>query len=174
MTILQKTGWLFLPVCLLSAAMACHNPARQQDSKEVAASFAVQAVAGFYESLQLAELANQKSGRPEVKQMADALKENYTPLLERFKTFAAAANIPLPSNEGKDARDDYSKLSALPPQQFDKQWCELLMEKHKKAIASYESIAAAAGGDTLQKLVMDALPALRRQYDMLMQYHHKL
>ena len=174
MIITQKTGWLLLHVCLLSATMACRNPARRQDSKDVAedkndikfdnkeqektASFTVQAVADFYESLQL----------------ADALKENYTPLLERFKTFAAAANISLPANEGKDARDAYSKLAALPPQQFDKQWCELLLEKHKKAIASYESIASAAGADTLQKLVMDALPALRRQYDMLMQYHHKL
>lgn len=190
MNILKTFRLLALPVLLLSAGIACRNPAQKQDSKDVAedkndikfdnkdqeenASLTVDAVAGFNDMLYLSELAARKSGNAGVQQVAAVLKEEYTGLMERFKAWGAKNNISLPAEATKQAREDAAMLEALPPKRFDKQWCELMMEKHKKMIGRYESAVAGLPADSLRKIVADVLPPVRTQYDKLMQYHHKL
>ena len=190
MNSIQTFRSFVLPLLLLSAGIACRNPAQKQDSKDVAedkndikfdnkdqeknASFTVDAVAGFNDMIQLSELAAQKSANAGVKQVAAALKEEYTGLLGRFKAWGAKNNISLPAEATKQAREDAAMLAALPPRRFDKQWCELMMEKHKKMIGQYESAAAGLTADSLREIVTAVLPPVRTQYDKLMQYHHKL
>jgi predicted outer membrane protein len=190
MNIMQSLRAFVLPLFLLSAGIACRNPAQKQDSKDVAedkndikfdnkdqeknASFTVDAVAGFNDMIHLSDLAVQQSANTGVKQLAAALKEEYTGLLDRFKAWGAKNNISLPAEATKQAREDAAMLAALPPRRFDKQWCELMMEKHKKMIGQYESATTGLPADSLREIVTAVLPPVRTQYDKLMQYHHKL
>ncbi len=187
MTILKSCTSLLL--CLLLAT-ACRNAAQKQDSSDVAndkndqklgdkglgkqAALIVEVIAANYQSLQLAELAGQKSANPDMQQIAGGLKETHTALLDRFKAYAAKKDISIPGDQTKEAREAHTKLDGLAAGQFEKKWCELLIELHQKTIADIESALNDMGEeDEGRKLFSEALPPLREQNDKLMQYHHR-
>ena len=187
-----KKWLLYAAVFLLTTGSftTCRNPAQKQDSKDVAddknnirfddknkeqlAAFVVDAVANCYNELQLAALAAQKSLHNDIKELAVAMSADDSSLLERLKVYATRNNISIPAGETKEAKEEYTRLAVMPEAQFDKQWIDLLMDKHKKTIARFEAAAGQLPDDTIRTLVQEALPVTRRHYDKLMQYHHKV
>ena len=169
---------------------ACRNPSQKQDSKDVAddknnikfddkneeqlAAFVVDAVANCYHELQLAALMAQKSSHADIKEIAAAMAAGDSSLLESLKAYATKNNISIPANETKEAKEEYSQLAVVPGEQFDKKWIDLLMDKHKKTITRFETAAGQLPDEALRNLVQEALPSIRRHYDKLMQYHHKV
>ena len=181
---------LLLLFTAVTLSPACRNAAQKQDSSDVAndkneqkfddkakekqASLLVEVVAAGYQSLQLADLALQKSTRPEVKAIAGGLKAAHTALLDQFKAYAVKRNISVPGEQTKEARETNTRLAELPPEKFDKQWCELLIEQHRKTIADMENALKDEQEEDARKLFSAVLPPLREQNDKLMQYHHRL
>ncbi|HEY4148602.1 MAG TPA: DUF4142 domain-containing protein [Chitinophagaceae bacterium] len=118
-------------------------------------------------------MADRKSTHPDVQQVAGGLKDTHTALLDRFKAYAAKKDISVPGEQTKEAREAYTKLDGLAPGQFEKKWCELLIEQHRKIIADIESALNDMPEEEGRKLFSEALPPLREQNDKLMQYHHR-
>jgi len=180
---------LLLALVAVNAA-SCRNPAQKQHSRDAAndkndikfkdktdertASLLVDAVAADDQVILLSGLAAQQTTRSDVKDIAIRMKNVHTALLDRFKAYAVKRNISVPAEETKQAREEYVALAALPPQQFDKKWCELLLQKHRKMITDFETALNSQPEEDIKKLLQEVLPPLREQNDKLMQYHHRL
>ncbi|HSC40400.1 MAG TPA: DUF4142 domain-containing protein, partial [Chitinophagaceae bacterium] len=143
-------------------------------NKEQLAAFVVDEVANCYNELQLAALAAQKSSHTDIKEMAAAMAAGDSSLLERLKVYATKNNFSIPANGTKEAKEEYTRLAVIPEAQFDRKWIDLLMDKHKKTIARFETALLQLPDEAMKNLVQEALPVTRRRYDKLMQYHHKV
>jgi len=94
--------------------------------------------------------------------------------LNQLKDLSGKKSINVPSEEDQDAKDNYKNLSEKSGKEFDKAWCEALVDKHKKTIDKLEDIADDNADPDLKNWAATILPKIRTHHDKLMACHDKL
>lgn len=138
------------------------------------AQFVVDVVTSNYGEVKLAQLAQQKSSNKELKEVAKMLETDHTAVLNDLKSMASKKGITVPTEESGVAKDKLKDLSDDKPSEFDKEWCETLMDNHKNSISKFENAANDATDPDLKNFVNTVLPKLRTHHDKLMECHKKL
>jgi len=136
--------------------------------------FLSDAVSGNYGEVRLAKLALQNSSNNEVKGVARLLEKDHTAALSQLKSLAAKKKITIPTEETPDLKTKISDLSGKKGGDFDKVWCDMLMEKHKATIGKYEEMAKATTDADVKSWINGILPKIRIHHDKLMACHGKL
>ena len=163
---------------------------QQQDSKEIAeekndttlttkasekdAQLAVDVVASNYAEVALAKTAQQKSSNAEIKDIAGMLENDHTALIGQFKDYAAKNSVALPTEITPEAQKDVNDLADAKPADFDKKWCNELLDKHEATIKKLEGALNDISDASLKTLVTDALPKIRMHRDKLMECKNKM
>jgi putative membrane protein len=179
-------------VCLVvgSIAMSCQDETKPEESKKVAeelnedkfktdssedkAQFVVEAAAGNYGEIKLAQLAIQKSTNKDIQAIAKTLEADHTTALNELKTLAASKAINIPTEEPDKTKELITDLSDDKPADFDKAWVKALMDKHEKTIRSYEKELNDSKDEALKAWITKVLPIIRTHHDKLMAYNSQI
>lgn len=138
------------------------------------AEFVVDVVASNFGEVKLAKLAQQKSSNPEIKDVAKLLEADHGAVLNDLKSLASKKGLVLPTEESGDAKDKLQELTNQKASEFDKEWCEILMDNHRSSISKFEKAANDVSDPELKNFVNTVLPKLRTHHDKLMECHKKL
>lgn len=159
-----------------SVSEAKEHNARNFDDRtdEREADFIVEAVAGNFEELKLAQLAQQKSTHSDVIEIAKMLEEEHELFLTELKGLANKKGIAIPLEETEAAKKDRSALADKSEDDFNKKWCNMLIEKHEKNIDKFESAWKKADDVDLRDWINKTLPALKEHHEHLRQCESKL
>jgi predicted outer membrane protein len=151
-----------------------NDSALSTKAAEKDAQFIVDVVAANYGEVKLAQLAEQKSSNKEIKDVAQMLEADHTAVLNDLKAMASRKGITVPTEESGEAKDKLKELTDEKASNFDKEWCETLMDNHKNSISKFENEANDASDPDLKNFVNTVLPKLRTHHDKLMECHKKL
>lgn len=173
-----------------SFTVGCNNEQKPEESKEVAedqndakfksdsaehnAQFVVDAANGNLAEIRMAELAQQKSGNKEIKEIAKMLQDDHTAALNDLKVLAGNKSISIPADVTDDTKNQLQKLTDEKPASFDKEWTDKLMEKHQKTISDYEAALGTVTDQDIKNWINTVLPKIRTHHDKLMALNSKL
>ncbi len=152
----------FLKGTLISATLvasillvaSCGSSQKPEDAKDVAeeqnedmfdnnkqeedAQFLVNAAEINLEGIQLGQLAQQKGGTAEVKELGKMVEDVHTKSLNDLKRLANSKMITIPTSPTDDAKDAYETLNKKSGNDFDKAYADMMVSEHEDAIDVFE------------------------------------
>jgi putative membrane protein len=155
-------------------AESSNDSALNSKAAEKNAQFVVDVVASNYGEVKLAKLAQQKASNSELKDVAKQLEADHSAVLADLKQLASTKGISIPTEETGEAKDKLKELTDGKTSEFDKEWCETLMDSHKTSITKFENAANDLSDPDIKNFVNTVLPKLRTHHDRLMECHKKL
>lgn len=180
---MNKTYQLHITVLLIAIAMGCTQSGKNENSLNIAknhneknfdkrvdekeANFIVETIAGNYAEVKLARLALNKSTNPEVKELAKTLEADHAKIIQSLKGLANKKGIAIPLEESPKAKKEIITLSTSNEEKFNKQWCDLLADKHKKTIRKFENTWAKTDDLDLRNWINETLPGLKDHQEQL-------
>lgn len=151
------------------------NEEKFEDSNmESDADFVSNAVASNYAEIELARLAADRSKDPEVKKVASMLVMEHTKTLGELKTLAQAKGITVPTDGGEDAKNQAEKFAGKEAEDFNKDWCKEMIDKHEKSINQYEKRMDKTEDAELKAWLGKTVPHLRNHLEQLSACHEKM
>ena len=168
---------------------ACNN--RNTESSEIAkdenrenfksreekqdADFVVEAVAQNYANIRFAQLAMNKSGNPDIREVAALIEKDQATELRKFKGFANKKGIAIPLEETDDTRDKLNELANEGTvDKFNEKWCRDLAKRNEREIQSFESMWEKTEDGDLKELINASLPEMRNHLVRLRSCQEKL
>ncbi len=177
-------------VFMTAAITSCSPSKKEESSVEVAkdandetletrkdekdAEFIVDAVAGNYAEIKMAQMALNTSMSAEVKDIARMLETDHTKVLTELKGYANKNGISIPMEESEDAKGKIKDLSEIDVKDFDKKWCSLMVDKHEKSISNFEDRWNKTEDPELKDWINKTLPALKSHLEMLKAHEEKM
>jgi len=178
-------------ICLLLVTtlfFACNNN-KPEDTKEVAedknderfenrkaekdADFLAEAAGISLEEIALGELAASKATNTEVKDLGSMMVTEHQKSLEELKALAAKKSVALPEAMTDNAKEDLGKFSNKEAKEFDKDYCDKMVDGHKDAISKFEKASTDAEDADVRNWATQTLPTLRKHLDHAMACREK-
>ena len=151
-----------------------NDSALSSRDSEKNAQFVVDVIASNYGEVKLAKLAQQKASNSELKDVARMLESDHNAVLTDLKQLASTKGITVPTEENAVSKDKIKELTEEKASEFDKEWCETLMDSHKASISKFENAANDLSDPDIKNFANTVLPKLRTHHDKLMECHKKL
>lgn len=188
----KKLG-LLLQVTFVTAVLlfaSCGNNQKPKDTKEVAedqndekfdqnkkekdAQFLVNAAEINMEEIQLGQLAQQRGTANHVKEMGKMMEDAHTKSLNDLTALAQTKTITIPTSATDDAKDAYEKLSKKSGNDFDREYTDMMVNKHKDAIDAFEKVSTDEDRDAeIKNWAIASLPNLRTHYNHAVEVQKK-
>ncbi|MES2621057.1 MAG: DUF4142 domain-containing protein [Bacteroidota bacterium] len=137
------------------------------------AQFLVDATAFNREQIQLARLGTQK-GNGDVKGLSAMMLTEHEKSLKQATDYAKNKQITVPDSISTDAADNYNALRDKNGIDFNKAFCERLVESHQKAIGFFEKESADSRDQDLKEWATTKLPDIRTHLDHIFAVQKKL
>jgi len=182
---MKTTSWL--KTIIISASflgfLACSNSQKPADSKNIAeeqneagisatgntqkpdAQFLVDAAEINLEEIQLGQLAQQKSSVKEIKDLGRMMEKEHTQSLNDLSVLAKKKMISIPTSPTDKVNDEYKKLNDKSEKDFNKDFCDMMVNGHKKAISKFEDATKNASDADVRSWAVQTLPKLRSHLD---------
>lgn len=194
---LPKT-WLFQVILFLSASlflMTSCDDRKGKDSKEVAeerneemenqknedlnkerdTDFLIKAAEISMEDIQLGQLAQQKGTTADVKNLAKMMVDEHTKVMADLSALAGRKAIAIPTATTDKVKNAYDKLNEKAAgNDFDKEYCDMMVKGHKDAIDAFEKASSNAFDADIKAWASSMLPGLRTHLDKAMACEDKL
>jgi putative membrane protein len=151
-----------------------HNEAKFDSSKEKDATFLSDAAEINLEEIELGKLAQKNAMVPDIQNLGKSIRTEHNKVFESLKILAVKKMISVPDSLTQKGKDSYRNLMAQPGKDFDRAFCGLMVENHKKAIALYELASNDCTDEDLKAWAIASLPTLRHQLDNAMICQKKL
>jgi putative membrane protein len=160
---------------------SCNNTTKNDDTKAIAeehndakynssdtendADFLVAAAEINLEEIKLGQLAQNTSTSTEVKNLGKMMETAHTKSLNDLKELAAKKNITIPTTLTEKGEDAYKKLSDKSVNNFDKTYCDMMVDGHKDAISKFEKAAVECKDGDIKSWASSMLGGLRTHLD---------
>ena len=170
-----------LIIALAFGISSCGNNAKTEDTKEVAedhneakfddnktegdAEFLVNAAEINMMEIQLGELVASKAMMGEVKELGKMMVTQHTKSLTELKGLAEKKMMTIPTELTNEGKDMYEKLNKKSGMDFDKEYCDMMVNGHKDAIDKFEKASANSTDADIKEWATSSLPALRTHLD---------
>jgi putative membrane protein len=150
---------LSAPFFLSAIALAAEALSTEDFVKTVAISDMFEVESG--------RLANEKAQNDDVQSFGDQMVDDHSKTSEELKALVQDKNIKaeLPSKLDDEHQAKLDKLKGLSSNQFDKEYVRTQIDAHQKAVALFESYAAAGENDDLKKWAGDTVPTLKEHLE---------
>jgi putative membrane protein len=144
-------------------------------ASEKDAQFVVDVTASNYAEIELAQAAQEKSTNQEIKDIAAMLESDHKMLISQLKDYASQHSVATPDSATTDAQKEATDLANNNKgADFDKKWCNELLDKHEKTISKLEGASNEVVDPALKTWIADALPKIRAHRDKLMECKNKM
>ncbi|MEJ0032705.1 MAG: DUF4142 domain-containing protein [Bacteroidota bacterium] len=151
-----------------------NNKHFESKSSEKEADFVVETIEGNFANLKFAQMAIDRSGNENVKEVAAMIEKDHESLIRELKGFANMRGIAIPLEENKKARKKLDDLSGTHDKSFDEKWCNEVTNRHEETIEELENMWEKTGDEELKQWINSALPGLRNNLVKLQSCHEKL
>jgi putative membrane protein len=182
----KRTSLLFLGFALL---MACNdadndkndtvdkadsiNESRQDIIKndttiavdEKSSEFIVRAANASMAELEMVRNAGQVSTIQHIKNFAAMLGKDHESLQQQIKSLAATKNIALPAAVDADDQKDINDLAKKTGKNYDKEFINEMIDRHKNGIKLFEDAAKDANDADIKAFANNSLTKLRMHLD---------
>jgi putative membrane protein len=150
---------LSVAILLTTSASAAQAPTTENFVKTVA-------ISDMFE-IQSGQLADEKAESDDVQSFGKQMTDDHTETSDDLKELIEDEEIKveLPSKLDDEHQAKLDKLKGLSGNQFDKKYVRMQIDAHQKAVALFESYAAAGENDDLKKWVGDTLPTLKEHLE---------
>jgi len=169
----------FIIIAVAFSAASCSN-SKPEDPKDVAedqneekfsgnkeddAQFLVNAAEINLMEIQLGQLASSNAMMSEVKEMGKMMVTDHTKAMSELKELAAKKAITIPEALTEDGQKEYNKMTEKTGKDFDKDYCDKMVDGHKDAIDKFEKAANNATDAEIKQWASSTLPTLRTHLD---------
>ncbi len=164
-------------VSAIAFAITCNKSHQPEDSKEMAeeqndakfddnskendAQFLVNAAEINLLEIQLSELALERAAMQDVKNLAKEMADVHNKSLKDLNDMASKKMISVPTALTKEGQDTHQKLMDKGANDFDKEYCDMMVSGHKDAIDKFEKASKECADPEIQQWAMNTLPVLR-------------
>lgn len=143
-----------------------HNEAKMDNNaQEKDAQFLVDAAEINLMEIDLGNLAQEKATMAEVKDMGKMMVDQHTKTMNELKELAAKKTITIPTSATEDGQEKMKKFSEKSGHDFDKDYCDAMVDGHKDAIDKFEKASNDASDPDIKAWAAATLPALRNHLD---------
>lgn len=135
------------------------------NQQEKDAQFVVNAAEMNIEEIQLGQLAQQKGSSSHVKELGKMMVEMHTKSQNDLATLANNKFVSIPTSPTDDAMKSYDKLNEKSGTDFDKAYADMMVDKHKDAIKTFEKASSDCEDMDIKNWATTSLPDLRAHLD---------
>ncbi len=133
------------------------------NSKE--AAFLIKAAELSLREIELAKLAQSNGGSVNIKEMAKRVQEDHVEFLKEIRKLAELRSISIPDELPVTTSETTRKLIGKEGNNFNNEYCDLMLEGQKEAIAIYKSASERLKDPAVKNWAGKALPVLRDHLD---------
>jgi putative membrane protein len=146
-------------ILLTSVALTAQAPTTEDFVKTVV-------ISDMFE-VQSGQLASEKAQHSDVKSFGKQMVDDHTKTSDELKDLIDDEDIKveLPGKLDSEHQTNLDKLTGPSGGQFDKEYVRMQIDAHQKAIALFESYAAAGENDDLKDWAGDTLPKLKEHLE---------
>ncbi|MCW3077318.1 MAG: putative outer membrane protein [Bacteroidetes bacterium] len=142
------------------------NDAKFHNSKE--AKFLVDATEISFEEIEIAHLAVSNGTNDNIKDIAKLMEKDHNEMLEEMKKIAQAKDITLPTEITAEGQKERKRQAEKSGTEFDKHYCETVVENHKKAVKKYMAALEDCEDVEVKNYATKTLVTLRSHIDQAM------
>ena len=142
-----------------------HNEAKFNNNKEKDAQFLVNAAEVNLEEIKLGEIAKTNGKMPEVKKMGEMMVMEHGQALKDLQVLAAKKQITIPTSITDNGQEAYKKMMNKKGSDFDKAYCDMMVDGHKSAVENFEKVSMGEGDADIKGWATSMLPTLRAHLD---------
>jgi putative membrane protein len=163
---INMTRELTAAALALSAAILLTTPTSAAQAPTTEDFVKTVAISDMFE-IQSGQLADEKAESDDVQSFGKQMTDDHTETSDDLKELIEDEEIKveLPSKLDDEHQAKLDKLKGLSGNQFDKEYVRMQIDAHQKAVALFESYAAAGENDDLKKWVGDTLPTLKEHLE---------
>lgn len=161
---------------------SCDNKPKAEDTKEVAedqneaktdgmkneadAQFLVNVAEINQEEISLGKLAQQKGSMTDVKELGKMMVDAHTKAMTDLSALAMSKSITLPESKTDDVNEAYKEMNQKSGREFDKEYCDKMVDGHKDAISKFEKASNDAVDPDIKAMAAGMLPSLNKHLGM--------
>jgi len=150
-----------LPLAYLAAGLVCLAAAQARaDVSNADRSFIERAVSGGMAEIQTAQLAQQRSNSPQVRQFASRIIADHTQANGELQQIAQDQNITLPEQPSAKDASAYRRLIGLNGTAFDQAYAQAEISDHQQDIALFRKEAQSGQDPAAKSFAQKTLPIL--------------
>jgi putative membrane protein len=168
----QREPYGKTPDRTITAHPSANNPKKAMD--ETDQNFMREAAIGNQAEIQLGQMAQEKSGSPEVKSFGQRMVKDHSDTSDKLKNIAESQHISLPVGLDPQHKDVTARLSRLSGPQFDQAYMQLMVQEHTKDVDKFKKEAADAHDDTVKQFAAASLPILQSHLNEAQQVEQQL
>lgn len=173
----------------LFTAMACQENKKPEDTKVVAdtqneynfttnskeddAQFLVNASVLNLNTIELAQLAQQKSTNDDLKGLAIMLEKDHKASIKEITNLANTKFIVIPKSMSDDGKTSFKELTNLSTIEFEKAYTNLMVKEHQDAIILFDKASTESKDKEIKALAIATLPKLRQHLDIAITFQEK-
>lgn len=173
----------------LFTAMACQENKKPEDTKVIAdnqneynfttnskeddAQFLVNAAALNLNTIELAQLAQQKSTNDDLKSFAMMLDKDHQAAMKEIINLANTKSVVIPKSVTSDGRAAFKDLTNLSNADFDKAYTNLMVKAHQDAITLFDKASTESKDGAIKALAITSLPKLQQHLDIAITFQEK-
>lgn len=116
--------------------------------------------------VQLAQMAQQKSNNPEIKQFAQQMIQDHGQNQQQVDSLASKLSITAPGDVAPDQKQQADRLQNLSGDQFDKAYAKLMVQEHRKDVSEFKRAQQSAKNSDIKQYVDQTLPVLQQHLQM--------
>ena len=144
-------------------------------NKERDEDFLIKATEINMEEIQLGQLAQQKGTLQDVKDLAKMLTDEHNKAMNDLRALASRESIAIPTATTDKVKNAYDKLNEKAPgNDFDKEYCDMMVKGHNDAIDAFEKAASNAYDPDIKAWAASMLPGLRSHLEQAKACEEKL
>jgi putative membrane protein len=126
------------------------------------------------EEIQVGSIAQQNGTTDDIKEMGKTLTDDHTQSLNILNSIARNKSIDIPTSVDNDGKNDIEKLSVKTGSEFDKAFCDMMIDGHKDAISLFEKESANTKDTAISNFIKITLPVLHKHLDIATKCQGKL
>jgi putative membrane protein len=117
---------------------------------------------------QLAQLAQQKSQSPEVKQIAQKIMQDHAKGMQQAKQVAQQLGVDVPQQLPAEKQEMLQVFQNLSGQEFDQHYLSHQKAAHAKDVMKYRDVAKMAKNEQVKQYAQEQLPMLQQHFQQVM------
>jgi putative membrane protein len=141
------------------------NDSKFKGNKENDAEFLVNAAEISRNEIRLGQLAQQKGNISAVKELGKMMEYDHTKSLADLTALAETKKMALPVAQTDQGEEEYDRLNAKSGDEFNEEYCKMMVSGHKHAIDVFEKAAMDCTDAAIKAWAASTLPTLRNHLD---------
>jgi putative membrane protein len=116
--------------------------------------------------VELGKLAQQNASNPDVKQFGQRMVDDHSKANQELEGIATKLGMSPPKSPSSKQQSDMKKFSKLTGEKFDREYADMMVKDHEKAVSLFEKESKSGDSAELKDFAAKTLPTLQEHLKM--------